>query len=270
MNAESRNQNRNRPSEPLSIDLTHTELRIQPFPPYPTPLTSKVSTSSGACSKRVAYSTTEIKSTDKRMRLHAEKKWKSSGENNSSSSRSDKNIQIKEVEGCTPIRQNDIRIQRNPYQGLVEADPKRTPPFQRSKPNNYKNISGNKKRLSVNNQLRYKSTTQIVSNPPFPDIDIRKSSSAFELTISTASSNMKIPPKYNIKRTIHHFKEDKPQGQPQDTSNVDKKATSEKIEALFLDSKLIGDEGRKLDDENNSSYFSIGESVNDVSNPQTF
>ena len=207
------------------VNSLNTDARPAPFPPFPTPIASLPSMKSSTYSRQYAHSTIGYHVAKKRKcRQRSKRQWKSSGENDSASSKSDQFVD--------PLL---TLSSKNIFLGEKTND--------------------NKQKNYLINSLKYNSTTQIKSYSPNVIRDIRKKpSSAFDLDRLSGS-----PYRESSTRTtkiISRIEDDFKESKKTNNRKIDKDNVSREI---FLNGQLVEEsQGKKSSSESCSPFHSVG------------
>lgn len=161
---------------------------LSPFPPFPTPMASKVSTPTTHSSNEYADIIIDHRSTNKKTRKSRSKRqWKSTGENNSSGSESDHNL-LKHIHSDNVSnREFEIEDDQNILHNKKSLQSKKRQSFQKRKWASGKTFESPKRGRSSRNQLRYKSNPQIIVYPTLEVNITQKDISTFDLDLTNTT-----------------------------------------------------------------------------------
>ena len=167
---------------------------LSPFPPFPTPMASKVSTPTTPSSKEYAHTIIDHRSANKKTRKsRSKRKWKSTGENNSSESESEHNLLKHNHSDNVSNREFDIEDDQNISHNKKGLQSKKRQSFQKRKWASGKTFESPKRGRSSRNQLRYKSNPQIIVYPTLEVNITQKDISTFDLDL-TSTTHTCLPP----------------------------------------------------------------------------
>lgn len=167
---------------------------LSPFPPFPTPMASKVSTPTTPSSKEYAHTIIDHRSANKKTRKsRSKRKWKSTGENNSSDSESEHNLLKSNHSDNVSNRDLEIEDEQNILYNKKSLQSKKRQSFQKRKWASGKTFESPKRGRSSRNQLRYKSNPQIIVYPTLEVNITQKDISTFDLDL-TNTTHTCLPP----------------------------------------------------------------------------
>ena len=167
---------------------------LSPFPPFPTPMASKVSTPTTPSSKEYAHTIIDHRSANKKTRKsRSKRKWKSTGENNSSDSESEHNLLKSNHSDNVSNRDLEIEDEQNILYNKKSLRSKKRQSFQKRKWASGKTFESPKRGRSSRNQLRYKSNPQIIVYPTLEVNITQKDISTFDLDL-TSTTHTCLPP----------------------------------------------------------------------------
>ena len=167
---------------------------LSPFPPFPTPMASKVSTPTTPSSKEYAHTIIDHRSANKKTRKsRSKRKWKSTGENNSSDSESEHNLLKSNHSDNVSNRDLEIEDEQNILYNKKSLKSKKRQSFQKRKWASGKTFESPKRGRSSRNQLRYKSNPQIIVYPTLEVNITQKDISTFDLDL-TSTTHTCLPP----------------------------------------------------------------------------
>ena len=167
---------------------------LSPFPPFPTPMASKVSTPTTPSSKEYAHTIIDHRSANKKTRKsRSKRKWKSTGENNSSDSESEHNLLKSNHSDNVSNRDLEIEDEQNILYNKKGLRSRKSQSFQKRKWASGKTFESPKRGRSSRNQLRYKSNPQIIVYPTLEVNITQKDISTFDLDL-TSTTHTCLPP----------------------------------------------------------------------------
>ena len=167
---------------------------LSPFPPFPTPMASKVSTPTTPSSKEYAHTIIDHRSANKKTRKsRSKRKWKSTGENNSSDSESEHNLLKSNHSDNVSNRDLEIEDDQNILYNKKNLRSQKRQSFQKRKWASGKTFESPKRGRSSRNQLRYKSNPQIIVYPTLEVNITQKDISTFDLDL-TSTTHTCLPP----------------------------------------------------------------------------
>ena len=167
---------------------------LSPFPPFPTPMASKVSTPTTPSSKEYAHTLIDHRSANKKTRKsRSKRKWKSTGENNSSDSESEHNLLKSNHSDNVSNRDLEIEDEQNILYNKKSLRSKKRQSFQKRKWASGKTFESPQRGRSSRNQLRYKSNPQIIVYPTLEVNITQKDISTFDLDL-TNTTHTCLPP----------------------------------------------------------------------------
>jgi hypothetical protein len=200
--------------------------------------------------KQYAHSTVEGSSVRKRKHRRAKRKWRSSGDNTSSSSRSEKLDQIEDdvKEKTTPTRQKNCTYKSTDFEhgdsGNVD-----------SREYLSEKVCTKQKRSHSKENMRYKSTSQVETCSHIVIRKIRKAPSVFELDTLSGSPERITSTLFHTEEIMPHMKN----GDIDSDQPIKKEGESDNVSReLFLDADLIIGQGSRP-----SLYFTTPENFND-------
>ena len=161
---------------------------LSPFPPFPTPMASKVSTPTTPSSKEYAHTIIDHRSANKKTRKsRSKRKWKSTGENNSSDSESEHNLLKSNHSDNVSNRDLEIEDDQNILYNKKNLRSQKRQSFQKRKWASGKTFESPKRGRSSRNQLRYKSNPQIIVYPTLEVNITQKDISTFDLDLTNTT-----------------------------------------------------------------------------------
>ena len=167
---------------------------LSPFPPFPTPMASKVSTPTTPSSKEYAHTIIDHRSANKKTRKsRSKRKWKSTGENNSSDSESEHNLLKSNHSDNVSNRDLEIEDEQNILYNKKSLKSKKRQSFQKRKWASGKTFESPKRGRSSRNQLRYKSNPQIIVYPTLEVNITQKDISTFDLDLTNTTRTSLAP-----------------------------------------------------------------------------